>query len=50
MSKQYPIKKNSTSGKEIVVGFFMAISANIVKMPSERNLAGHLFYIRELID
>ena len=29
---------------------YAAIAANTVKVPSEKNLAGHLFWLRELLD
>ena len=32
------------------MSLFAAIAASTVKVPSEKNLAGHLFWLRELLD
>ena len=32
------------------MSLFSAIAASTVKIPSEKNLAGHLFWLRELLD
>ena len=32
------------------MSLYAAIAASTVKVPSEKNLAGHLFWLRELLD